>query len=117
LTPEQVYLPDIAGWRLETLPEQPARSQVKITVPPDWVCELLSPSTARNHLTVKRARCCAAGVGHYWIIDPRDQVVTVLRSNGRAFEIAETVTVDDADRALEPFPECVLNLRTLLAGQ
>jgi Uma2 family endonuclease len=117
LTPEHVYLPDIAAWRIETLPEQPTRDQVKVTVRPDWVCELLSPSTARNDLTVKRARYCAAGVGHYWIIDPRDQLVTVLRNNGRAFEIAETVTAEDADRALEPFPECVLNLRTLLAGQ
>jgi Uma2 family endonuclease len=117
LAGHQVYLPDIAGWRIETMPEQPAHDQVKITVPPDWVCELLSPSTARNDLTVKRARYCAAGVSHYWIIDPRDQVLTVLRNNGRAFEIAETVTVEDADRALEPFPECVLNLRTLLAGQ
>lgn len=117
LLPEQVYLPDMAGWRLETLPEQPPRDQVKVTVRPDWLCELLSPSTARNDLTVKRARYCAAGVGHYWVIDPRDQVLTVLRNNGRAFEIAETVTVGDADRALEPFADCVLNLRPLLAGQ
>jgi Uma2 family endonuclease len=116
LSPEQVYLPDIAGWRVETLPEQPPRDQVKMTVRPDWVCELLSPSTARNDLTVKRARYCAAGVGHYWIIDPRDQVVTVLRNNGRTFEIAETVTIEDTDRALEPFAECVLDLRALFAG-
>jgi Uma2 family endonuclease len=117
LSLEQLYLPDIAGWRIETLPEHPAPDQIKITVRPDWVCELLSPSTARNDLTVKRARYCAAGVGHYWIIDPRDQVLTVLRNNGRAFEIADTVTVDDADRALEPFTDCVLGLRSLFAGQ
>jgi Uma2 family endonuclease len=97
------------------MPEQPEYAQVKISVRPDWVCEVLSPSTARNDLTVKRAHYCAAEVGHYWIIDPRDQVVIILRNNGRAFEIAETVTVDDADTALEPFSDCVLNLRLLFA--
>jgi Uma2 family endonuclease len=81
------------------------------------VCEILSPSTARNDLGIKRSHCCAAGVGHYWVIDPRDQVVTVLRNNGRAFEIAETATVDDADRALEPFSDCALHLRLLFADE
>lgn len=115
LAEHQVYLPDLAGWRIETMPEQPARELIKLTVRPDWVCEVLSPSTARNDITVKRARYCAAGVGHYWIIDPRDQVVTVLRNNGRAFEIAETATLDDAERVLEPFAECTLNMRLLFA--
>jgi Uma2 family endonuclease len=115
LTDQHVYLPDIAGWRIETMPEQPEPTQAKISVRPDWVCEILSPSTARNDLTVKRAHYCAAGVGHYWVIDPRDQVVIVLRNNGRVFEIAETATIDDADTALEPFSGCVLNLRLLFA--
>lgn len=116
LTPDQVYLPDIAGWRIETLPEPPARGQVKVSVRPDWVCEILSPSTARNDLTVKRARYCAAGVGHYWIVDPRDQVVTVLRNNGRTFEIAETASVDDAEKTLEPFAGCLFNPQLLFAA-
>lgn len=113
LTPKQVYLPDIAGWRTETLPETPELGQVKITVPPDWVCELLSPSTARHDLTIKRANYCAAGVGYYWVIYPRDQILTVLRNNGQEFEIAETVSVEDANMALEPFTECVLDLGAL----
>jgi Uma2 family endonuclease len=113
LTPKQVYVPDIAGWRLETLPEEPDLEQVNVTVRPDWVCEILSPSTARNDLTVKRANYSAAGVGHYWVIYPRDQVMTVLRNNGRDFEIAETVTAQDANMAVEPFSECVLDLRLL----
>jgi Uma2 family endonuclease len=83
---------------------------------PDWVCELLSPSTHRNDLQVKRAEYCRAGVGHYWVIDPRARLMTVLRNNGPAFEIAEVVTADDEDIALEPFPECVMNLRLLFAA-
>jgi Uma2 family endonuclease len=113
LTPKQVYLPDIAGWRVETLPEEPEPGQVKISMRPDWVCEVLSPSTARNDLTVKHANYCAAGVGHYWVIYPRDQVMTVLRNNAQEFEIAETVTAEDANIAVEPFSECVLDLHLL----
>jgi Uma2 family endonuclease len=116
LAEHQVYLPDVAGWRIETMPEQPDPDQVTFTMRPDWVCELLSPSTHRNDLQVKRAHYCHAGVGHYWDIDPRTQVMTVLRNNGRAFEIAEVVTAADGDIALEPFPECVLNLGLLFAA-
>lgn len=50
-------------------------------------------------------------MGHSWVIYPRDQVMTVLRNNGRAFELAETVTAEDAATAVEPFSGCVLDLR------
>ena len=40
-----VLVPDLAGWRRERLPELPR--EAFFTLAPDWVCEVLSPSTAR----------------------------------------------------------------------
>src|SRR5688500_1569397 len=49
-TPE--IAPDVAGWRKERLPELPA--DTAITVVPDWICEILSPTTRRHNLLVKK---------------------------------------------------------------
>jgi len=42
---DDVLVPDLAGWRLERTPDIP--SAAYITRTPDWLCETLSPSTAR----------------------------------------------------------------------
>ena len=39
-----ILVPDLAGWRRERLPASP--DVAFFTVVPDWVCEVLSPSTA-----------------------------------------------------------------------
>lgn len=38
-----VLVPDLAGWRRSRLPEVPAAAFM--TLAPDWICEVLSPST------------------------------------------------------------------------
>ena len=43
---EHVLVPDIAGWRKERLPNRPRENW--ISVPPDWICEVLSPGTVRT---------------------------------------------------------------------
>ena len=40
-----ILVPDLAGWRRERLPAMP--DTAFFTLPPDWVCEVLSPGTAR----------------------------------------------------------------------
>ena len=42
---EHVLVPDLAGWRRERMPAIP--DVAFFTLAPDWVCEVLSPSTAR----------------------------------------------------------------------
>ena len=39
-----VLVPDLAGWRRERMPEIPSAAAFEL--PPDWACEVLSPSTA-----------------------------------------------------------------------
>jgi Uma2 family endonuclease len=62
-----VVVPDIAGWRRERLPHMPVTAYVK--TPPDWVCELLSPSTENTDRGPKRRIYATFGVGHMWFVD------------------------------------------------
>ncbi len=63
-----VLVPDIAGWRREHMPQMPETAWFE--TPPDWVCEILSPSTARDDRVVKMPIYARAGVGHLWLLDP-----------------------------------------------
>ncbi len=44
---------------------------------PDWVIEVLSPSTAGHDMIVKRDLYERHGVREYWIVHPTDRVVTI----------------------------------------
>lgn len=62
-----IVRPDLSGWRRERLAQPDSRP---LTVVPDWVCEIASPSTASRDRVLKRRLYAKAGVGHYWIVDP-----------------------------------------------
>ncbi|MEN0041427.1 MAG: Uma2 family endonuclease [Pseudomonadota bacterium] len=79
----QVTVPDIAGWRAERLPDIPDESHLEIV--PDWICEILSPSTARYDRGAKRRIYASAGVQYLWLLDPIAQTL-------------ETFVADDAAR-------------------
>ncbi|MBM4364997.1 MAG: Uma2 family endonuclease [Deltaproteobacteria bacterium] len=72
-----VLRPDVAGWRRDRVPSRPTGFPVREL--PDWVCEVLSPSTARRDLNEKRRVYHAAKVGHYWVIDLEKETLTALR--------------------------------------
>jgi Uma2 family endonuclease len=63
------FSPDLAGWRRERMPTPPARKQA-ISIVPDWICEILSPSTASYDNIVKRRLYAEIGVAHIWYVDP-----------------------------------------------
>lgn len=71
--------PDLTGWRRERLPEPPAGEDTVVDVRPDWICEIISASNAANDLVKKKRIYHGHGVPHYWIVDPRDESLTVLR--------------------------------------
>lgn len=83
-----VLCPDLAGWRRERMPERPVGFPIRVT--PDWVCEILSPSTASRDLGPKREVYHAHKVEWYWVVHPVDLLVTVLRWNERAYEVVTT---------------------------
>ncbi|MCY4501507.1 MAG: Uma2 family endonuclease [Alphaproteobacteria bacterium] len=65
---KDVLVPDLAGWRRERLREPP--DEAFFTLEPDWVCEVLSPSTRKLDLEEKRPVYAREGVGHLWLVDP-----------------------------------------------
>ena len=61
-------MPDLAAWRVERLSQLPGTAWFGIA--PDWVCEVLSPSTERYDRGDKRLIYTEAGVAHAWYVNP-----------------------------------------------
>jgi Uma2 family endonuclease len=83
-----------------------------VRVRPDWICEVISPSNA-NVDTVKKLRIYhQARVPHYWIADPRDATLTVMRWDEAGYT---TVLRDERGETVrpEPFGEVELAVGTL----
>ena len=72
-----VVVPDIASWRRERLPQIP--DVAFMTLAPDWVCEVVSPETARLDRGPKRAIYAKAGVSWLWLLDPKDRVLEAFQ--------------------------------------
>lgn len=100
-----VLRPDISGWRRDRVPAMSKAFPVPDA--PDWVCEVLSVSTAGRDLGVKKDIYHRAKVGHYWVIDRANKVLMVFRWSERAYELALTATPEQTVRA-EPFPYVAL---------
>ena len=71
-----VLVPDLAGWRRERLPSVP--SDAYMTLAPDWICEVLSPSTEALDRGKKLRRYAGECVAHAWLVDPLRQTLEVL---------------------------------------
>ncbi|MBI1385514.1 MAG: Uma2 family endonuclease [Rhizobiales bacterium] len=93
-----VVVPDIAGWRRERLPRLPTTAF--IATAPDWVCEVLSPSTARIDRTDKLAIYAEHGVGHAWYVDPDARTLEVFALTGGKWLLA--ATFKEADPVMAP---------------
>jgi len=106
---EQVLVPDLAGWRRERMPAM--RNMPFFSLPPDWVCEVLSPSTERIDRTRKLRIYAEAGVAHAWLIKPTDRTLEVLRLRDGAWTIV--AVLDTAVVRAEPFDAVQLELRRL----
>jgi Uma2 family endonuclease len=72
-----VLVPDMAGWRQERMPEMPDTAY--FTQAPDWVCEVLSPSTEGLDRKRKREIYAREGVGHVWLVDPSKRTLEVFQ--------------------------------------
>ncbi len=103
-----VLVPDLAGWRRETLPSIP--DAPAISVAPDWLCEVLSPSTARLDRARKMRVYAREGVGHVWLLDPVARVLEIFRLDREHWMLVATYEGDDTIRA-EPFDALPLTMR------
>ncbi len=105
-----VLVPDLAGWRKARMPQRPATAYFPLA--PDWICEILSPSTSSLDRVQKLAIYARERVPHAWLIDPLARTLEVLRCEGGRWVFLGTHATDDVVRA-EPFVELDLELRLL----
>ena len=83
-----------------------------ITLAPDWVCEVLSPSTRKLDLGGKSAVYVRAGVSHIWFVDPIARTLEARELRGTKW--AEIATLhDDATVSLPPFEAISFSLDEL----
>jgi Uma2 family endonuclease len=106
-----VVVPDWAGWRRERF-TPPLTAYY--TVVPDWICEILSPSTSKIDRAKKVAIYAREGVRHAWLIDPLNCTLEVLRIENGHYAIIATHVDDEIVRA-EPFADIALSLGRLWA--
>lgn len=106
----EILVPDLGGWRRERMPV--IQDEPYFTVPPDWICEVLSRSTERSDRTEKLAIYAAAGVQHAWLVHPLWRTLEVFRLHeGKWLSIA--THVGDAHVRAEPFDAIELDLSLL----
>lgn len=104
-----VLVPDLAGWRRKRLP---GPFGPYFTVAPDWVCEILSPSTAQVDRIRKMRIYAREGVGHVWLVDPAARTLEAFSLQGKAW--TRLGAWADAERCkVPPFETTELDLSTL----
>jgi Uma2 family endonuclease len=107
---DDVLVPDLAGWRRERVPEFP--DTAAFVVAPDWVCEVVSPSTERLDRAKKMPAYARQGVAHLWLVSPQARTLEVYRlADGRWLLLA---THEGTTRVrAEPFDAVDLELGPL----
>lgn len=109
----EVLVPDLAGWRRERMPVLPQDHRFEVV--PDWVCEVLSPSTHKTDRVDKKRVYARYGVGYLWLVDPIEKILeTYALEHG---QWVETGLYQDADKvSAPPFEAIVIALGDLWEG-
>jgi Uma2 family endonuclease len=107
---EDLLVPDLSGWRRERFPGRPQTNW--LDVPPDWVCEILSPSTSRKDRVHKMRIYARHSVSHAWLVDPAARTLEVFRLQDGKWLLLDVFADNDLVRA-EPFEAVELTLGNL----
>ncbi len=107
---DDILVPDIAGWRRDRLKDHPEKNY--FTTMPDWLCEILSGSTEKRDRTLKMRIYADAGVPHFWLIDPRLQILEAYENrDGGWFKIGDWNSDDNVQAP--PFDAVTFSLADL----
>ncbi len=110
-----IMVPDLAGWQRERMPELPETAWFGCA--PDWICEVLSPSTGKTDRAVKMPLYAHYGVEYLWLVDPDLQILEAYQlqtesSSGNKWVLLKTLR-DDQSVSLPPFTEISFDLSVL----
>lgn len=109
-----VLVPDLAGWRRERLPHMPDVPFLEIA--PDWLCEILSPSTAGFDRIRKMPIYLRKGVSHVWLIEPAARVLEAFRREGEKWILLASFGGNQYAR-IEPFEAHEFDLKAFWLGE
>jgi Uma2 family endonuclease len=107
-----IVVPDLAGWRRERMPVMP--DAPFLTLAPDWICEVLSPGSARFDRKAKMPVYARVGVRNAWLVDPIERTLEVYRLAEAHWLLLATFADDERVRA-EPFDAIEVDLALLWA--
>ena len=107
---KDILVPDIAGWRVERMPNLPETAWFDLS--PDWICEVLSPSTGRLDRTKKLPIYARESVPFAWLVDPLQKTVEVMKLSGDVWQILHVFGGED-QMSTSPFEELTIDLRTV----
>lgn len=96
-------VPDVAGWR-RTTTGWPDPDATPVSLMPEWVAEVLSPSTAAFDRGEKLGAYGTMGVAWVWLLDPDGSTVEVFE-NVRGRMLPRSTWRAGEAIAAEPFPE------------
>ena len=109
---EDILVPDLAGWRRETMPE--FSDAAYCTVTPDWVCKVVSSSTRRIDLHEKRPTYARERVQHLWFVDPVARDLEAFELRDGEWVLIATAKEDDPV-SIPPFDAITFSLGDLWA--
>ena len=81
---------------------------------PDFVVEVLSPTTASHDMVIKRRLYERHGVREYWLIHPIDRVLTLYRLEGAEFGKPDTLELK-GETPIQALPGVVIEWDRLMA--
>jgi Uma2 family endonuclease len=110
LSPHDIVRPDLSGWRRERLLQPGLKRPIEVV--PDWVCEVLSPSTAARDRVTKRRMYAQAGIPFYWLIDPELRALEALALRDGAW-VELGVFDETATARISPFDAIELEIGRL----
>jgi Uma2 family endonuclease len=105
-----VAVPDLAGWRRERMPAVPEGHRFEVA--PDWVCEILSPVTARKDRALKLPLYAEYRVAHAWLVDPLAQTLEAFSLCAEGWLLIATLKDDEAVN-VPPFDAITFSLADL----
>ncbi len=109
---EHTVVPDLAGWKKERFIWEEDQNPISVT--PDWICEILSPSTCQLDRMKKMPIYAAHGVRYFWLLDPIAKILDTYRLESNGWLPVARFYENDKIRS-EPFQEIEFDLGDLFA--